>query len=158
EPPEATEEAEVALCLHVARLLHPELSPAAWHWITQQLPPRWQTLLMPGEELAACKEAAEVVRRSVPGEIDPLASFYEHFLHAHHPDGRKQRGVFYTPLPMVRYFVRTVDRLLRDEFGASQGLLSEQLGDGAPLRILDPALGAGLFLTEILAHARLQTP
>lgn len=152
----AAEEAEVVLCLRVARLLHPELSPAVWQWIAQQLEPHWQTLLPPGEESKVLIEAAEAVRRSASGEIDPLASFYEHFLQAHHPTGRMQRGVFYTPLPMVRYIVRAVDRSLHEEFAIPQGLLGEQFHNGTPLRILDPALGAGLFLTELLTHARSQ--
>jgi predicted helicase len=152
----SSDDAEVAVCLRVARLLHPELSPQAWHWISQQLEPRWQTLLSQSEDEKPLIEAADAVRRSASGEIDPLAGFYEHFLHAYHPTGRKQRGVFYTPLPMVRYIVRAVDRLLRDEFSVPSGLLGEQLNDGTPLRILDPALGAGLFLTEILTQARSQ--
>ena len=155
DDPDAHTEGEER-ALRVARLLHPELSLAAWQWIAQQLEPRWQTLLSPGEGSQALLEAAEAVRASASGELDPLASFYEHFLHAHHPTGRMQRGVFYTPLPMVRYIVRAVDRSLREEFAIPNGLLGEQLGDGTPLRILDPALGAGLFLTEILLHARSQ--
>ena len=33
-----------------------------------------------------------------------------------------KRGVFYTPRPVVSYIVRSVDELLRTEFGLTDGL------------------------------------
>ena len=33
-----------------------------------------------------------------------------------------ERGVFYTPRPVVSYIVRSVDQLLRTEFGLNDGL------------------------------------
>ena len=63
--------------------------------------------------------------------------FYEPFLEAFDPELRKQLGVWYTPRQIVRYQVRSVDRLLREELGCSRGL-----ADGASsfwIRAVAPA-------------------
>ena len=44
---------------------------------------------------------------------DPVIHFYEHFLAAYDKDQKVERGVFYTPRPVVSYIVRSVDELLR---------------------------------------------
>ena len=48
---------------------------------------------------------------------DPVIHFYELFLKEYDAKKRLQRGVFYTPRPVVSYIVRSVDELLRTEFG-----------------------------------------
>lgn len=53
---------------------------------------------------------------------DPVIHFYEHFLSAYNKKLRIQRGVFYTPQPVVSYIVRSVHELLRTEFGLEHGL------------------------------------
>jgi hypothetical protein len=40
-----------------------------------------------------------------------------HFLKEYDAKKRMQRGVFYTPRPVVSYIVRSVDELLRTQFG-----------------------------------------
>ena len=57
-----------------------------------------------------------------PGQDDPMIHFYEDFLAAYDPKMREMRGVYYTPLPVVSYIVRSIDHLLRDEFGITDGL------------------------------------
>ena len=44
---------------------------------------------------------------------DPVIHFYESFLAEYDPKVRMQRGVFYTPRPVVSYIVRSVDAALR---------------------------------------------
>ncbi len=79
-----------------------------------------------------------------------------------------QRGVFYTPRPVVSYIVRSVDELLRTEFGLADGLadtttwgemakrhkdlkIPEGVSpDQAFVQILDPATGTGTFLVEVI--------
>ncbi|MGA2491222.1 MAG: hypothetical protein ABSF99_13725, partial [Anaerolineales bacterium] len=56
-----------------------------------------------------------------PGE-DPVIHFYEHFLSAYNRKLKIQRGVFYTPKPVVSYIVRSVHELLQKEFGLEDGL------------------------------------
>ena len=53
---------------------------------------------------------------------DPVIHFYEHFLAAYDKPQKKQRGVFYTPQPVVSYIVRSVHELLQTEFGLADGL------------------------------------
>jgi hypothetical protein len=53
---------------------------------------------------------------------DPVIHFYEHFLKAYNKELKVQRGVFYTPNPIVSYIVRSVDELLKTEFGLEHGL------------------------------------
>jgi hypothetical protein len=61
---------------------------------------------------------------------DPVIHFYEHFLAAYDRQKKIQRGVFYTPQPVVSYIVRSVHELLQKEFVVEDGLAStETWGD-----------------------------
>jgi hypothetical protein len=53
---------------------------------------------------------------------DPVIHFYEHFLSAYNKELKAERGVFYTPQPVVSYIVRSVHELLQTEFGLADGL------------------------------------
>ncbi|MFW6106751.1 MAG: type ISP restriction/modification enzyme [bacterium] len=53
---------------------------------------------------------------------DPVVHFYELFLKEYDARKRMQRGVFYTPRPVVSYIVRSVHELLQTEFGLEDGL------------------------------------
>ena len=99
---------------------------------------------------------------------DPVIHFYELFLKEYDAKKRIQRGVFYTPRPVVSYIVRSVDRLLRTEFGLADGLADTAtwgemvqrrqdttIPEGISLdqdfvQILDPATGTGTFLVEVI--------
>jgi hypothetical protein len=101
-------------------------------------------------------------------EEDPVIHFYELFLKEYDAKKRMQRGVFYTPRPVVSYIVRSVDEVLRTEFGLADGLadvttwgeMAERHEDlkipqGVPrgepfVQILDPAAGTGTFLVEVI--------
>ena len=99
---------------------------------------------------------------------DPVIHFYEHFLAAYDKEQKVRRGVFYTPRPVVSYIVRSVDELLRTEFGLADGLADTatwgdmakrrkelKIPEGASpgqafVQILDPATGTGTFLVEVI--------
>ena len=101
-------------------------------------------------------------------EEDPVIHFYELFLKEYDAKKRMQRGVFYTPRPVVSYIVRSVDELLRTEFGLKDGLADTATWlemaqrnpnieipksvpvDAAFVQILDPATGTGTFLVEVI--------
>jgi hypothetical protein len=101
-------------------------------------------------------------------EEDPVIHFYELFLKEYDAKKRMQRGVFYTPRPVVSYIVRSVDESLRNEFGLADGLADtstwrtvKKNNPGAKIpegvdpdhpfvQILDPATGTGTFLVEII--------
>ena len=94
---------------------------------------------------------------------DPVIHFYQLFLERYDKKMRVQRGVFYTPRPVVSYIVRSVDELLRTEFGLADGLADTttwgemakrhrdlKIPEGvAPdqdfVQILDPATGTAPF-------------
>ena len=76
------------------------------------------------------------------GEAVPY--FYEPFLQAFDPDLRKQLGVWYTPVEVVRYMVARVDRALKDDLGLADGLAADNV------YILDPCCGTGAYLAETL--------
>jgi predicted helicase len=99
---------------------------------------------------------------------DPVIHFYELFLKEYDAKKRMQRGVFYTPRPVVSYIVRSIDELLRTEFGLNDGLADTaswgematrhktlkipegSLASQAFVQILDPATGTGTFLVEVI--------
>ena len=60
---------------------------------------------------------------SKPGD-DPVIHFYEDFLKAYDKKMRAKRGVFYTPRPVVQFIVKSVDEILKTEFGIEDGLAS----------------------------------
>lgn len=99
---------------------------------------------------------------------DPVVHFYETFLAAYDPKLRETRGVYYTPEPVVGYIVRSIDAILRCDFGLKEGLADKskvRLTVPTPhgksksktiethrVQILDPAVGTGTFLHEIVAR------
>lgn len=108
---------------------------------------------------------------------DPIIHFYETFLAEYDPKLRKARGVWYTPEPVVSFIVRSVDEILKTEFGLRDGLadtskisievevqgavVSKGINKGKAIRqrkeihkvqVLDPATGTGTFLAEVVKH------
>ena len=99
---------------------------------------------------------------------DPVIHFYEHFLKAYDKKKKVQRGVFFTPQPVVSYIVRSVHELLQTEFGLDDGLADTttwgemvkrnkdlKIPEGAKssdpfVLILDPATGTATFLVEVI--------
>lgn len=110
---------------------------------------------------------------------DPIIHFYEDFLKEYNPGLRVERGVWYTPQPVVQFIVRAVDDVLKNDFGLSAGLADEskidieiqaqtkktadrrskvKLVKGTKkvhrVQILDPATGTGTFLSEVVRKIR----
>ncbi len=106
---------------------------------------------------------------------DPVVHFYETFLAAYDQKLRETRGVYYTPEPVVSYIVRSVDAILKRDFGLKAGLADSskvkiKVGAGEKdkktgkektierevhrVQILDPATGTGTFLHAVIAQIR----
>lgn len=107
---------------------------------------------------------------------DPIIHFYEDFLKEYNPGLRVERGVWYTPQPVVQFIVRAVDEVLKNDFGISAGLADDSkiditvdtdMTDNRTLsrkrkhtkkvhrvQILDPATGTGTFLSEVVRKIR----
>jgi predicted helicase len=78
---------------------------------------------------------------------DPIIHFYETFLSEYDPSTREKRGVYYTPEPVVRYIVRSVNELLKSHFDLPDGLASNEV------TLLDPAGGTLTFPAEAIKLA-----
>lgn len=102
---------------------------------------------------------------------DPMMHFYEDFLSQYDPQTKAQRGVYYTPQPVVDFIVRAVDDILKHDFNLPMGLADNSMidhevvndqysgkkGDSKTLKkrmhrvqILDPATGTGTFLASVI--------
>ena len=84
---------------------------------------------------------------------DPVVHFYETFLAKYDPKLKKTRGVYYTPDEVVSYIVRSGDILLKEKFHLKRGLADDSKIKGTDLHkllILDPAVGTGTFLFEVI--------
>ena len=101
---------------------------------------------------------------------DPVIHFYEDFLREYNPAKKMEMGVFYTPLPVVRFIIRGIDELLKREFGITKGLADNEkisvtktivddrgktIKDTREIhrvQLLDVAVGTGTFLNETVNH------
>jgi len=102
---------------------------------------------------------------------DPVVHFYETFLSIYDPDLRNSRGVYYTPEPVVSYIVKSIDGILKKYFKLQDGLADsskvifyknikqkngitkkEKSGECHKVLLLDPAVGTGTFLFNVIKH------
>jgi len=102
---------------------------------------------------------------------DPVVHFYEDFLREYDAEQRKKLGAYYTPPPVVRFIVRSVDSLIKRDFGLAGGLadssrieiprtkLGKKGKESVPrVQVLDPATGTGTFLSELVRLVRASFP
>ena len=73
--------------------------------------------------------------------------FYEDFLAEYDPAMRKDRGVYYTPIPIVHSQIRLISELLSDQFGYEFSFVDPHV------TTLDPAAGTGTYLLAAIDHA-----
>ena len=78
---------------------------------------------------------------------DPWLYFYERFLGAYDPKLRNDRGVYYTPVEVVRAQVRLAGELLRTRFGKQSAFADDDVV------VLDPAVGTGTYPLAVMEHA-----
>jgi predicted helicase len=71
-----------------------------------------------------------------------LNTVYERFFQGFSPKEADTHGIVYTPQPIVNFMVRSVEELLKKEFGKSLGDLE--------FHILDPFVGTGNFLVRVI--------
>ena len=78
---------------------------------------------------------------------DPWLYFYEDFLAAYDPQLRRNAGVYYTPVQVVRAQVRLIDELLTRRLGKPLGFADPDVV------VLDPAVGTGTYLLGVIEQA-----
>ena len=71
-----------------------------------------------------------------------LNTVYERFFQGFSPKEADTHGIVYTPQPIVNFMVRSVQEILKKEFGKS-------LGD-REVHILDPFVGTGNFIVRVM--------
>lgn len=107
------------------------------------------------KEISASLSITQRVIHEIPPDVliatsatkDPWLFFYEDFLAIYDPKLRKEAGVYFTPLEVVRCQVRLIDEILQKQLGRNMGFVE------AGVAILDPAAGTGTYLLGIIEHA-----
>ncbi|KKM79968.1 hypothetical protein LCGC14_1344590 [marine sediment metagenome] len=77
-----------------------------------------------------------------------MITFYSDFLQQYDPEMAKERGIVYTPHPIVNFIVRGIDHFLKRSFNKIEGIISPNI------TYLDPAAGTMAFPCEILRVAK----
>lgn len=77
---------------------------------------------------------------------DFLNTVYERFFQGYSPKEADTHGIVYTPQPIVDFMVRSVEDILKKEFGKS---LSDK-----GVHILDPFVGTGNFIVRIMREMK----
>jgi predicted helicase len=75
-----------------------------------------------------------------------LKTIYENFYKVYNKKAADRLGVVYTPTEIVRFMIESADWLCQKHFGKS--LIDKNV------EILDPAVGTGTFITELIEHFR----
>ncbi len=104
-----------------------------------------EELKMPIELLE--RSVAAVDALGIRHEGDPWLYFYEDFLGAYDPKLRKDRGVYFTPVEVVRLQVKLAGELLRTRFGKPLAFADDDVV------VLDPAVGTGTYPLAVLDYA-----
>ncbi len=102
-------------------------------------------LIMPIELLERAIGAVDA--DAIQREADPWLYFYEQFLGEYDPKLRKDRGVYYTPVEVVRAQTRLAGELLHERFGKPLTFADDDVV------VLDPATGTGTYPLAVLDHA-----
>lgn len=94
------------------------------------------------ERVIAAVDPAQLQSRG-----DPWLYFYEDFLAAYDPELRRKRGVYYTPMQVIRAKVRLVAELLETRFGKPLSFADEDVV------FLDPAAGTAAYPVAAIEYA-----
>ncbi|MCK4403957.1 MAG: N-6 DNA methylase [candidate division Zixibacteria bacterium] len=137
----------------------------AWKFIPESLPllkeifysmigPHFpESLIWIVDEISQLLEKAEISSilkefKTTRWEEDPVIHFYETFLTTYNPKERERLGVYYTPLPVVSYIVRSIHKLLKTKFAKSEGLATKDV------TLLDPAAGTLTFVVQAIKQVQ----
>ncbi|MCI5968646.1 type ISP restriction/modification enzyme [Helicobacter sp.] len=102
---------------------------------------------------AIIQDLNKVSQKDLLGEFmykDPYLHLYEDFLANYDSTLRELRGVYYTPAPVVRFIIDSIDLILQKDFN-KQGLKSAITDES--ITLLDFATGTGTFLLEAFRKA-----
>jgi len=105
------------------------------------------------DDIAQILEKADVAAilkefQTTHWDEDPVIHFYETFLATYNPSERERLGVYYTPLPVVSYIVRSIHKILKNRFGKHEGLATKNV------TLLDPAAGTLTFVVQAIKQVQ----
>ena len=110
-----------------------------------EVPSVRERLLMPVELLERAIAAVDSIQ--FERHADHWLYFYENFLGAYDPKLRKDRGVYFTPVEVVRCQVRLAGELLKSRFSKPLAFADEGV------TVLDPAVGTGTYPLAVIENA-----
>ncbi len=105
-----------------------------------------QDISVPVDLLERVISAVDPELMSKKDQEDLWLYFYEDFLAAYDPKMRKDRGVYFTPVEVVKFQIRLVAELLSKKFKADYSFVDEKV------ITLDPAAGTGTYILAALQH------
>ena len=83
-----------------------------------------------------------------------LNTVYEQFFQGFSVEVADTHGVVYTPQPIVDFMVRSVDQILKTEFGNGHGGQAAPTISDREIHIIDPFVGTGNFIVRIMREIR----
>ena len=113
-------------------------APEAISWIVEDI-----VKVLNKTDISAIYEEA----RTVYKQRDPVIQFYETFLEEYNPEERERLGVYYTPIPVVSYIVRSVHKILKKDLNLKDGFADNHV------MLLDPAAGTATFVIRAIEEA-----
>ena len=102
--------------------------------------------LAPLDRFYVAIEQASTLCRDFTQKQHFLNTFYEKFFQGFSEDVADTHGIVYTPQPIVDFMVRSVEQILKTEFGRS-------LSDTG-VHIIDPFVGTGNFIVRLMQDIR----
>jgi type I restriction-modification system DNA methylase subunit len=154
-----------AAWMRMRRLGERNLKVGAWKYIPESVPllreifysfvgpdfPASLTWII--DDVAEMLEKADVASiyeefKLTKWEEDPVIHFYETFLATYNPEERQKLGVYYTPLPVVSYIVRSIHKTLKADFDKEEGFASRDV------TLLDPAAGTLTFVIQAIKQVK----
>jgi len=113
-------------------------APEAISWIVEDI-----VKVLNKTDISAIYEEAKTVYK----QRDPVIQFYETFLEEYNPEERERLGVYYTPIPVVSYIVRSVHKILKKDLNLKDGFADNHV------MLLDPAAGTATFVIRAIEEA-----
>ena len=113
-------------------------APEAISWIVEDI-----VKVLNKTDISAIYEEAKTVYK----KRDPVIQFYETFLKEYNPEERERLGVYYTPIPVVSYIVRSVHKILKKDLNLKDGFADNHV------MLLDPAAGTATFVIRAIEEA-----
>jgi type I restriction-modification system DNA methylase subunit len=120
--------------------------PDDMNWIVEEI----CEVLNGADIKTSLSEVSSRTGQSKHSPKDSFLLFYEDFLREYDPKKRKEHGVYYTPRQIVSFIVKSVEKILKNDFQIQDGFADNTV------TALDPSIGTGSFLNLLYVRAILE--